>query len=227
MRRSMRIIVAAASLLLVATACDDSTNDPPPASAQYQLAFKTTWSAATHPTDFPISPHFSGLIGASHKSETHLWQAGELSSPGIKNMAETGSKSPLGEEIDALIASGEACLKISDVGINYPSPETVTLTLTVTRDCPIVSIVSMIAPSPDWFVGVDSVRLYEDGAWVNQKVIELYPFDAGTDSGPTYASPNAVTSPPETISRIEGDPFLNGGSVAPLGTFTFSRLDES
>jgi hypothetical protein len=226
MRQWMQICVVAAMFLLLAAACDDSTNKPGPTSAQYQLSFEATWSAATHPTDFPSGPHFSGLIGAAHKSGVYLWQASEFSTPGIKNMAETGSKSPLGEEIDALIAAGDACHKISGGGIN-PSPGTVTVTLNVTLDCPAVSIVSMIAPSPDWFVGVDSVTLYENGAWVNQKVVELHPYDAGTDSGPTYASPNEATSPQESIHRIEGDPFLNSDSVAPLGTFTFSRLDES
>jgi hypothetical protein len=221
-------LICCGVLLALAPACDDSSSNKPetvPDVKSYEITFEATWSAATHPTDFPFGPHFSGLIGTTHKEGVHLWQTGELASPGIKNMAETGSKSPLGDEIDALIASGDACLKISGGGIN-PSPGTLTVTVTVTSDCAAVTIVSMIAPSPDWFVGVDGVTLFEDGDWVDQKVIELYPYDAGTDSGVTYNSRNAVTTPPEPIQRIEGDPFLNEGSVAPLGTFTFTRLDE-
>lgn len=224
MRINATIILLAGSLALAAASCDDSANKPGPASAQYELVFEATWSEATHPTDFPFGPHFSGLIGASHKTGTHLWQAGEPASPGIKNMAELGSKSPLGEEIDALIDAGDACYKVSGGGIN-PSPGSVTVTVTVTRDCPAVSVVSMIAPSPDWFVGTEGVILYENGAFLDQKVIQLYPYDAGTDSGISYASPNEATAPPVPIYRIEGYPLENGGSVAPLGTFTFSRLD--
>jgi hypothetical protein len=140
-------------------------------------------------------------------------------------MAELGAKSPLDNEVDALIDAGTACTRISGGGIGS-SPGSVSVTFTVNPDCPLVSIVSMIAPSPDWFVGVSGLSLYENGDWVSTKEVELLPYDAGTDSGATYASANRVTDPPEAISKIETEPFLVEGKVPPLGTFTFTRLDE-
>jgi hypothetical protein len=195
----------------------------PVGPAQYRLTFNATWSAATHPTDFPPNPHFSGLIGAAHRPDVRLWQVGELASPGIKNMAETGVKSPLNAEINELIAAGDACVQISGEGI-HPSPGMVTVVFEVSEDCPAVSVVTMIAPSPDWFVGVSALNLLEDGAWVNEKVVELFPYDAGTDSGVSYTSPDLPTAGPEGIFMIEGGPLLVGDSVLPLGTFTFTRL---
>ena len=45
----------------------------------------------------------------------------------------------------------------------------------------------MIDPSPDWIVGVSGLELcLENCTWVEHKVLNLYPWDAGTDSGPTY-----------------------------------------
>lgn len=45
----------------------------------------------------------------------------------------------------------------------------------------------MIDPSPDWFVGVSRLELcLDNGSWVESKVLDLFPWDAGTDSGPTY-----------------------------------------
>ncbi|MFL7794766.1 MAG: spondin domain-containing protein, partial [Anaerolineae bacterium] len=87
-----------------------------------------------------------------------------------------------------------------------------------------VSVVTMIAPSPDWFVGVSALNLLEDGVWVDEKVVELFPYDAGTDSGVSYTSPDLPTASPEGIFMIEGGPLLVGDSVIPLGTFTFTRL---
>lgn len=50
-----------------------------------------------------------------------------------------------------------------------------------------MSFVSMIDPSPDWFVGVSRLELcLDNGSWVESKVLDLFPWDAGTDSGPTY-----------------------------------------
>jgi hypothetical protein len=199
------------------------TETPTP-SAQYQLTFEATWSDATHPTDFPPNPHFSGLIGASHTLAARLWEEGGTATPGIKNMAETGGKSPLDSEINALIGDGGACALISGGGIGL-SPGVATVTFTVNQDCPLVSVVSMIAPSPDWFVGVSGLNLFENGAWIEQKVVELLPYDAGTDSGSSYTSPNEPTASPEPIYRIETEPLAVDGGVPPLGTFTFSRLD--
>jgi hypothetical protein len=143
----------------------------------------------------------------------------------MKNMAETGGKSPLDSEIAALIDSGDACFEISAGGIN-PSPGLVRVTLTVSRECPAVSVVSMIAPSPDWFVGVSGLNLLEGGKWVERRVVELYPYDAGTDGGRSYDSPDEPSDSPEGIESIETEPLLVGDSVPSLGTFTFSRLDE-
>jgi hypothetical protein len=224
-RAVFHLLAAAAAALLLAAACDDGTSRPQPQTAVYRLAFDATWSADTHPTDFPSNAHFSGLIGAAHVAGVHLWEVGEPSSPGIKNMAERGLKEPLGSEVDTLIAHGEACSKLSGGGIN-PSPGSVQLELTMDRDCPSVSVVSMIAPSPDWFVGVSDVLLFEHGRWVDEKVIDLLPYDAGTDSGVTFLSPDLVTEPPVPIQEIVSDPLLVGEAVPPLGTFTFTRVED-
>ncbi len=200
------------------------TETPPP-SARYQLTFEATWSAVSHPLEFPPNPHFSGLIGATHSPAVGLWAEGETATPGIKNMAETGGKSPLDGEVADLIDGGGACELISGGGIGT-SPGSVTVEFVATRECPLVSVVSMIAPSPDWFVGVAGLSLLDEGGWVEQKVVDLLPYDAGTDSGVTYTSPNAPTDGPEAIYRIEVEPLLIGGVVPPLGTFTFTRLAE-
>ena len=48
----------------------------------------------------------------------------------------------------------------------------------------------MVAPSPDWFVGVSGLPLFENGQWVEERRIDLVPWDAGTDSGTTFESRN-------------------------------------
>jgi hypothetical protein len=170
------------------------------------------------------NPHFSGLIGAAHSPDVRLWEMGALASPGVKNMAEMGGKSPLNAEINTLIEAGDACVQISGGGIGT-SPGTVAVTLGVTEKCSEVSAVSMIAPSPDWFIGASGLSLIEDGGWVDEKVVELFPYDAGTDSGDTYTSPDLPTEGPEPIYAIETEPLLVDGVIPPLGTFPFTRLD--
>lgn len=198
----------------------------PPAqqAATFELTFDAAWSAATHPTDFPSgNPHFSGLIGASHNANVALWEPGGMATPGIRSMAETGSKSILRSEITTLSTSGTAEALISGGGIGR-SPGQVSVQFTASQDFPLVSVVSMIAPSPDWFVGVHGLPLFNDGQWVDELVVELAPYDAGTDSGATYTSPNSATIPQGIITRLV-QPFDIDGVVAPIGTFTFRRIN--
>jgi hypothetical protein len=93
------------------------------------------------------------------------------------------------------------------------------------RDHPLVTLCSMVAPSPDWFVGVFGLSLIENGQWAKQVKIELYPYDAGTDSGVTFRSPDQVTVPRGVITRLNVYPIAQNGTVVPFGTFTFMRLD--
>lgn len=165
---------------------------------QYEAIFDATWSEQTHPKDFPPNPHFSGLIGGTHNDQVAFWKEGELATPGIRLMAEAGSKSPLDSEIQAAISAGTAYSLISGGGIGH-SPGVVSVEFEISETHPLVALVSMIAPSPDWFVGVSGVSLRENEAWRQEVVVNLDPYDAGTDSGTTYLGP---TKRPYRPSRL-------------------------
>ncbi|OZC02636.1 spondin domain-containing protein [Rubricoccus marinus] len=194
-------------------------------SATYFVTLEATWSAQTHPDGFPGDPHFSPLVGAVHAEGAKLWEAGGIASGGIEAMAETGSTGALHAEVDALRASGSALHVVQGGGIRV-SPGSVGLELTATDTHALVTLVSMIAPSPDWFVGTEGLDLRDtEGAWRAEIRQPLYVWDAGTDSGPSYTSGDADTDPQEPIARIEAAPFVVGGTLTPVGTITFTLLN--
>jgi hypothetical protein len=188
--------------------------------AQYELVFTADWSAETHPTAFPSNPHFSGLVGGTHRNEASFWEVGELATVGIENVAERGRQRELKDEVTASIQQGDAWSVIREFGIS-PSPGSRTVTVEVSSTHPLATVVTMIAPSPDWFVGVSGLDLRESGQWRDEVVVDLFPYDAGTDGGSTFGSPNIDTVPREVISLIEGFPFEG---IPPLGTFEFRLL---
>ena len=204
------------------------TESPMPAEgeARYRVTFAATWSAATHPTNFPGGPHFSPLIGATHDADTRIWQLGELASDGIEQMAETGGRSRLRMEIAALIAAGTADVELSGGGLSN-SPSSVSLEFDVASSHPYVTLVSMLAPSPDWFVGVSALSLLaEDGTWKEREPVMLRLYDAGTDGGARFTSADADSIPPQPISRLtsdSGDTDFTDGAPA-VGTFLFEKL---
>jgi len=180
------------------------------------LQFDAAWSAGTHPIDFPAAAHFSPLIGGNHDDQTVFWQAGGLATPGIQSVAETGSTTTFLTEINAAINSGGAESVISGGSVD-PSPGSTQVSFDVSLDHPRITVVTMIAPSPDWFVGVNGLNLFENGGWRQTTVVDLAPYDAGTDSGITFNSADSATVPPEPIFMITDSPFPNG---VPLGTFS-------
>lgn len=198
-----------------------TTTAPP--TARYRVTFQATWSGATHPVDFPSSAHLSPLVGGTHNALATFWSEGALASMGIKDMSELGRTTPLDREIEAAITNGTAKHLLLGGGIGS-SPGSVSLEFEISQTHPLVTLVSMIAPSPDWFVGVSRLPLFENGRWIEERRIDLVPWDAGTDSGLTFASPDLVTVPPRPISRIVTAPLSPDGRVTPLGTFTFARL---
>lgn len=191
----------------------------PAAWATYTVTFDATWSAETHPAGFPPSPHFSGLIGGTHNAAIRFWAEGDLASLGVKQMAEWGSQPAHQAEVEAEIMAGNAGQVI--VGdVLWVSPGQIETSFTITPDHPLVSLTTMIAPSPDWFTGVESLNLVVADQWVTELVVPLYPFDAGTDSGVNYTSGDVATNPAVAIAAITDGLFTPG---VPVGTLTFRR----
>lgn len=209
-----------------AAATPAPTPQPTPTAltARYSVRFESSWREEAHPADFPSNPHFSPLVGGTHSSRVRFWAAGATASAGIEAMAEQGRTSPLDAEVQAAITAGSAYSLIQGGGIAR-SPGTATAEFEIGREHPLVSLVTMVAPSPDWFVGTDSLSLVEGGDWVAEKTVTLYPWDAGTDSGPSYGSPDQDTEPRQPIRALQGYPVAVDGMVAPFGSFSFRRVN--
>ncbi|MEM7482892.1 MAG: spondin domain-containing protein [Acidobacteriota bacterium] len=213
MRRLTPALFALALLLAVAGAAQAQDT-----SADCTLTFDAIWSAATHPTDFPPGAHFSPLIGGSHSDQVSFWAPGGTATAGIQAMAETGATTPLRNEVLAAMQAGTAAAVISGGSVD-DSPGSALANFSLEVGHPLVTVVTMIAPSPDWFVGLHGLPLFDEGHWIETVEVPLPPYDAGTDSGVTFSSLDDPTNPQGVITQITTHPFLGGTS---LGTFTIT-----
>ena len=211
---SLSLTLAFSALLLTGSAAAQDT-------VEYAFEFIAEWSADTHPTSFPPNPHFSPVIGATHTSDTVLWAPGGIATHGIEVMAETGSPATLGNEVAGLIVLDQADQYLNLGGIGL-SPNTRNGTITVTAPFDHLSLVTMIAPSPDWFVGIHSVDLRDGSAWARELIFDLDPYDSGTDAGADYTSANADITPHLPIANIASRfPFTGSPRI---GTFRLTLL---
>ncbi|XP_017943060.1 spondin-2 isoform X2 [Pipra filicauda] len=173
--------------------------------AKYRIIFIGKWSQTAFPKQYPLyrpPAQWSSLLGVTHSPDYSMWKKNEYASNGVRDFAEKGEAWALMKEIE------EAGEKIQSVHGIFSAPAITSGTgqtsteLEVHPRHPLVSFVVRIVPSPDWFVGIDSLNLCEGDRWMDEVSVDLYPYDAGTDSGFTFSSPNFATIPQETVQEI-------------------------
>uniref|UniRef100_A0A8B9T8K7 Spondin-2 n=1 Tax=Anas platyrhynchos TaxID=8839 RepID=A0A8B9T8K7_ANAPL len=173
--------------------------------AKYSIIFTGKWSQTAFPKQYPLyrpPAQWSSMLGVTHSSDYSMWKKNEYASNGVRDFAEKGEAWVLMKEIE------EAGEKIQSVHGIFSAPAISSGTgqtsteLEVRSRHPLVSFVVRIVPSPDWFVGIDSLNLCEGDHWVEEVSVDLFPYDAGTDSGFTFSSPNFATIPQDTVTEI-------------------------
>jgi hypothetical protein len=101
----------------------------------------------------------------------------------------------------------------------------IVLKVEVTEEFPSVTLATMVAPSSDWYIAVVNINLLENNLFVSEKTVEGNVYDAGTDSGATFTSPNETTDPQQPITLFVDAPLGNGEALnATIATVTFTKL---
>ena len=211
---------------------DNDSNLDAASDAQYRVTFTSVWDDIKFPTNFPSNAHFSGLVGATHDDSISFWDGGVAASSGVQQVAESGGKSAFMVEIAAEQDKGSADVLLDGGGIAN-SPTEVSYEFSINQKFSLVTLISMVAPSPDWFVGVHDLDLYDemDGDWIDSITVNLEVYDAGTDSGMSFKSNNAAEATPENIALLTSNAadadFASGiqrATMESVGTFKFERI---
>ncbi|XP_046611216.1 spondin-2-like isoform X2 [Neodiprion virginianus] len=195
--------------------------------AVYKLRMDTHWSNETFPKQYPLyrpAAQFSRLLGMVHDPSYVLWRNGTEAKQEIRMVAEKG----VGELL-------EQRQGVQDVFAAPPVVRGVGSTETIFYSDGkhhLVSVISKIVPSPDWFVGLDSYELCSNGRWISNVSVQVGPFDAGTDNGFTFTAPDWPSEPTSPIIAITSQhpdhpansfyyPELE--ALPPLATFHITR----
>jgi len=165
-------------------------------------------------------------VGGTHKTRDIVWvrNGTKVATPGIETMAENGVTGTLLAEMDGYIANGDAGVKIVAAS-GLSATGAVSVMFTTTMDHPLLSVVTMVAPSPDWFVGVANFDLCQGGTWIDDVTVDLDTvYDAGTDNGASFTSGDIDQTPhlPIRLVADEGNHFL--GAHPPIATLRIRRV---
>jgi hypothetical protein len=192
-------------------------------TVRYRLEIDVTWSQATHPHDFFPDAHLTRLIGATHDERFVLFGDGRTASSGLQSVAERGRTAVLEVEMEDA-RDRERLGKVFLGDALGPVPGRMIAEFEATEDHSLVSFATMIAPSPDWFTGAAGIDLFEGGSWKDRIEVNIWPWDAGTDSGATWTAENEETQPRESIRLVTTPHFLAADGLRPLGTASLKRI---
>lgn len=193
-------------------------------TANYDFSLTTIWNSSDH-TSVPPGAHWSALVGATHNTLNEFVEIGVVSpnTDGIKDVAELGDSNNFRGEVNTAISINKANQWINAGGLGNPVGSFIYNDLQVNENFPFITLVSMVAPSPDWFIAVNSVNLRSGNAsinngWKDSFTMDVFAYDAGTDDGSDYGSPNAVSNPRVAVFMLNNSP-INGNR---MGTITFT-----
>jgi len=161
-----------------------------------------------------------------HSKDTFLWKEGSLATPGLEDVAEIGNGTKMAAEIDAIIQKNKALYQFTATA--PPVTGSTDLTVNLSTAFPCVSFASMIAPSPDWFMGISNVNFIENNMWVDSLVLQVRVYDAGTEEGDVFGYNNPSTVPQQLVMILtpaKGSVLANGNSSIPaIATVRFKKI---
>lgn len=143
--------------------------------------------------------YFTPLLVAAHDSETHLFKAGMEASASLQAMAEGGAIAGLEADLDA--ASGQYAANPA-AGLLAPGASATTGTLdTHGSSNNYLSVVAMMLPTNDGFIGLDS---YPIPTSPGTYTININGYDAGTEANDEIVNGGGA-------SGVAGIPAAPGG----------------
>jgi hypothetical protein len=226
-------ILSGALLISGCGSKSDSNASDTQGDASFKVTFNTHWNGADFPTHYPNGAHWSPLVGTVHNEQVIFWAPDDQpASTGIKSMAETGATSAFNDEIQIAKDAGYSQGRIQAGGIGSGAGST-NIEFSTSSTFPLLTLTSMIAPSPDWFTGIHGVSLQdENGHWIEKQTLNLNLYDAGTDSGLSFRSSDSDNSDQNlsisllSTNQMDTD-FKNGvhfSSGQYIGTLVIEKL---
>lgn len=188
--------------------------------AIYDITFTSVWNTTDHGT-LPGGAHWSKLVGANHNGNVSFLQMGQMATSGIEDIAEKGNNDEFRDnEVNPTIPT-DTQQYINGSSLGSATGTIMISNLAVSEDFPLLTLVSMIAPSPDWMIAVNGINLRDGGNWKPLMTIDLFPYDAGTDNGTDYTSSDSNNTGGTITSLVNVGPFND----QKIGTLTITRTN--
>lgn len=154
-------------------------------------------------TNLTHGNHFTPLLVAAHPAGQHLFQVGETASSSLQAMAEGGDISGLSTDLAAISAD----ISANPAGGLMAPGQSISFSLSTGMDNTRLSVVAMILPTNDGFVGLDAIEIPSEPGTYSWT---LNAYDAGTEANDEIINGGGIPG----VAGIPADPLGKGGTGA-------------
>jgi hypothetical protein len=152
-------------------------------------------------TNLTNAIYFTPLLVSAHDADSHMFQAGTAASASLQYMAEGGDISFLATDLAALGANNV----VNPAGGLLAPGTSASATLMAGGHNRYLSLVAMLLPTNDGFVGLDAIRIPKKRGTYTYY---LNGYDAGTEANDEIINGGGMPGTP----GIPADPGMNGGT---------------
>jgi hypothetical protein len=190
----------------------------------FEVTLDSNWNSKDH-LSAPRNAHFSPVVAVTHNSSFDLFNLGSQTSKAIEPLAELGRTAAALETIELANQDGQIIDSVETENMFIRNQKSQSFQVVASEKSPFLSLISMIAPSPDWVVSVSNLKLVSSQGTPIQSLVRipLYAIDAGTESGDQGGnfSINNPASSPHRPSQI----LVGPGFGAPFAHLTIKLVE--
>ncbi len=192
-----------------------------------QEPFFCAWKTLNSLRYFHVTISLFVVFPSSHCFESNLFLYSQ--SCLVSVFYFLGNPSVLAKEIYRQRRYGNVKSHIQGVSPVQTPGSTTLMDIHVDEDRSLVSVITMVFPSPDWFLGISNVDMCNPmtGEWREEYNRDLLPYDSGTDDGTSFESVNSPSDPRKNIFLIGNEDetnFKSDSKIRRLGTFKFTKV---
>ncbi len=193
-------------------------------SQNYRVTLVSNWNKEDH-LKVPGSAHFSRVTVVNHKSTYTLIPFQGKATVGLERLAELGKTGDIEREFKKEVEKGSIASYNIFAAMYLSKRTSMKFTISVTAEAPYFSMVSMIAPSPDWIIGVDALKLYDEKSGFLSGVERqaLYAISGGTEGKDTAGNFTISDNAPDPIGYIKSLQDMEGFK-APFAYVTIEKI---
>jgi len=170
---------------------------------------------------------FSPMTGVTHSPRVSLFRRGRPVSKAVEQVCENGRNTRLLRRARALRFIRRVTSVAYTTGPVRPGKVGYIKVRATCRNR-YLSVITMIAPSPDWVVQINNMPLWRGGKFIRAARGRLVAYDCGTDSGREFTDPSNLsldvpTRPRGVFRRLSQDP-TDRFMGRPVGYYKVTRI---